>query len=257
MTAAVASSGLGALPGFGGLVRKEMTEWRRGRRAWVVLIVATLFMALTAMNAWLNAELAPAEEAEQFSLDPITNLAIAVSAQIFVVIAIFAVMSLIISERESGTLAWTASKPVSRSAIWLAKWVSSTAMLGLLALLIPLVVTAVEVVVLYGPLPILPIVIMAIGALMAIALFVALGLASATVVTSQAAVAAIGLGVLFLPQLVGALLPIAEYLPTSILEWSLKVASGQPAGPATPVSWALTVAALVAFSLGRMERMEL
>jgi ABC-type transport system involved in multi-copper enzyme maturation permease subunit len=257
MTAAVVTPSLGALPGFGGLVRKEITEWRRGRRAWVVLIVATLFMVLTAMNAWLNAELAPAEEAEQFSLDPMTNVAVALSAQIFVVIAIFAVMSLIISERESGTLAWTASKPVSRSAIWLAKWISSITMLGLLALLIPLILTAVEVVLLYGPLPILPIVIMAIGALMAIALFVALVLASSTVVTSQAAVAAIGLSVLFLPQLIGALLPIAEYLPTSILEWSLKVASGQPAGFVTPLSWGLSVAALVAFSLRRMERMEL
>ena len=138
-----------------------------------------------------------------------------------------------------------------------AKWVSSIAMLGLLALLIPLAVTAVEVVVLYGALPIPPIVIMAIGALMAIAFFVALGLASATVVTSQAAVAAIGLGVLFLPQLIGALLPIAEYLPTSIVDWSLRVASGQPAGFVTPLSWALSVAALVAFSLRRMERLEL
>ena len=92
---------------------------------------------------------------------------------------------------------------------------------------------------------------------MAIALFVAIGLATATVVTSQAAVAAIGLGVLFLPQLIGGLLPIAEYLPTSIVEWALVAASGQAAGFATPLSWGLSVAALVAFSLQRMDRMEL
>ena len=177
---ALAPTSLGVLPGFGGLVRKELTEWRRGRRAWIVLIVATLFMTLTAVNSWLVAILAPTEGGEPLPepiLDPMANLVAAVSTQIFVVIAIFAVMSLIVSERESGTLAWTASKPVSRAAIWLAKWVSSTAMLGLLAGLAPLVATVVLVVVVYGGLPILPVLIMAVGIVMAIALFVAIGLA--------------------------------------------------------------------------------
>ena len=111
---------------------------------------AMFFLAEYA-NMWLVAILAPAEGGEALPepiLDPMANLVAAVSTQIFVVIAIFAVMSLIVSERESGTLAWTASKPVSRGAIWLAKWVSSTAMLGLLAGLVPLASTVVLVVVL-------------------------------------------------------------------------------------------------------------
>ena len=151
--------GLGFLPGFGGLVRKELTEWRRGRRAWIVLVIVTLFMTLTAAEPWLVANLAPPEGGEILPepiLDPMANLVAAVSTQIFVVVAIFAVMSLIVAERESGTLAWTASKPVSRGAIWLAKWVSSTAMLGLLAGLVPLAATVALVVVLYGGLPIMP-----------------------------------------------------------------------------------------------------
>ena len=255
-----ASAHLGFLPGLGGLVRKEFTEWRRGRRAWIVLGVGTLFMTLTALNSWLVAILAPTEGGQPTPepiLDPMTNLVAAVSGQIFVVIAIFAVMSLIVAERESGTLAWTASKPVSRIAIWVAKWISSTVMLGLLGGLIPLAATVAVVVVLYGALPVMPIVILAIGMVMAIALFVAIGLAAATVVTSQAAVAAIGLGVLFLPQLIGAILPITQYLPTSIVEWALVAASGQAAGFATVLSWGLTVGALAAFSVRRMERLEL
>ena len=51
-------------------------------------------------------------------------------SQIFVVAAIFAVASLIVHERDTGTLAWVASKPVSRGSIWLSKWISSTAILG-------------------------------------------------------------------------------------------------------------------------------
>ena len=68
----------------------------------------------------------------------------------FVVIAIFVTMSLIVGERESGTLAWTASKPVSRGAIWLAKWTSATGILWLLGVILPLVATAILVTVLWA-----------------------------------------------------------------------------------------------------------
>jgi ABC-type transport system involved in multi-copper enzyme maturation permease subunit len=256
---AVGTVGLGLLPGFYGLLRKDLTEWRRGRRAWIVLMVSSLFMTLTAANAWLQANLAPAVGTVVPApvLDPLTNLAAAVSSQIFVVVAIFAAMSLIVSEREGGTLAWTASKPVSRSAIWLAKWLSATGFLWLLAGLVPLAATVALAIALYGPLPVMPVLSMAMGMGMAIALFTAIGLAVATVVTSQAAVAAVGLGALFLSPLVDALLPVAEYLPTSIVGWTLAAAGGQSPGVTTPLSWGLSLVALVAFSLTRMERLEL
>ena len=77
--------------------------------------------------------------------------------------AIFAVMGLIVGERESGTLAWTASKPVSRSAIWLSKFGVSTAVLWVAAGLIPLAATVALVIALYGPVPAGAVAIMAIG----------------------------------------------------------------------------------------------
>ena len=175
----------------------------------------------------------------------------------FVVIAIFVTMSLIVGERESGTLAWTASKPVSRGAIWLAKWTSATGILWLLGVILPLVATAILVTVIYGPLPVVPVLIIAVGAGLAIALFVAIGLAASTVLTSQAAVAAVGFAALIAPMIIGAVVPIEAYLPTSILGWSLAVATGQAPGVATLVSWSVTLVALVAFALRRMERMEL
>lgn len=249
---------LGLLPGFGGLLRKELTDWRRGRRTWVVLLVSGLFMALSALNSWLQSVL-PAdmtEGAEPPIFDPLVILMQSVSAQIFAVAAIFAVMGLLVGERESGTLAWTASKPVSRSAIWLSKLVSSTAVLWVVAGLIPLAATVALVLVLYGSLPLAPVLVVAIGTGMSILLFVAVALAASTVVTSQAAVAAIAIGVMFLPQLIGMFVP-AEFLPTSILGWSAMVAVGEPAGFIAPISWAVGVAALVAFGLWRIERLEL
>jgi hypothetical protein len=77
------------------------------------------------------------------------------------------------------------------------------------------------------------------------------------VITSQAAVAAIGLAAVFLPQLLRSVVPIGRYLPTSILEWALLTGAGQSPGFATPISWAVTILALVIFATRRMERMEL
>ena len=253
-----ASSSLGRLPGFGGLARKELTEWRRGRRTWVVLIVCTLFMALTALNAWLQVNL-PAEAGvppEDALLDPTTAILGAVSGQIFLVAAVFAVMNMIVGERESGTLAWTVSKPVSRSAIWLAKFTVSTLVLWVVAGLIPLAATVALVFALYGPTTVVLVAAMAVGILLAIALFVAVTLAASTVVPSQAAAAAIGLAVMFVPQLLGIVVP-AQLLPTSILQWTLLAGVGEPAGFATPIAWGVAMLALISFSLRQMERLEL
>jgi ABC-type transport system involved in multi-copper enzyme maturation permease subunit len=256
---ATATASAGFLPGFGGLLRRELTEWRRARRTWIVFGISAGFMTLTALNSWLQAVL-PEEATEGTAgpiLDPFMNLLSGVSSQIFVVAAIFAVMALITAERDSGTLAWTASKPVSRSAIWLSKLVASAAVLWVVAAIIPLAGTAALVLALYGPLSILPVVIVAIGMGMAIVLYVSVALAASTVVTSQAAVAAIAIGFIFLPQLIGVVVPGTELLPQSILQWSILTAAGESAGVVTLISWVATIAALVAFSTRRMERLEL
>lgn len=258
-SAKAGASSVGFLPGFGGLFRKETTEWRRGRRTWIVFLISAAFMTLTALNTWLMANLPEdaTEGAPAPVLDPFMNLVTGVSSQIFVIAAIFAVMALITAERESGTLAWTASKPVSRSAIWVSKFAASSAVLWVAAAILPLAATVALVLVLYGPLPVLPVVILAIGMGMAIVLYVGVALAASTIVTSQAAVAGIAIGFVFLPQFLGLIVPNMEFLPQSILQWSMVTAAGESAGFVTVVSWAVTVAALVAFSLRRMERMEL
>ncbi len=253
------NAGLGMLPGFGGLLRKELTEWRRGRRTWIVLLVSTLFMTLSALNSWLQSVI-PADGTEEAAVpvfDPMMNLMGAVSSQMFVVAAIFAVMALITAERESGTLAWTASKPVSRSGIWLSKFVASSAVLWVVAAMVPLIATVALVLALYGPVPAVPVMILAVGAGLAIVLYVAVAMAASTVVTSQAAVAGIAIGFMFLPQFLGLIVPNIEFLPQSILQWSIMIAAGEPAGVATPIVWAVTVIALVAFSVRTMERLEL
>jgi ABC-2 type transport system permease protein len=250
--------------GFGALVRKDFTEWTRGFRTWVLLGVTTAFMILTAANGWITSQIIAAlpegaEAPAPASLVPMDNLMAAVGAQIFVLAAIFAVGSLIVAERHSGTLAWVASKPVSRSAIWLAKWTSASAMLALSAVIVPLVATVAVVVALYGAPPVVVLAGFAAGMIALVAFFAAVGLTAGTIVPGQPAVIAVGFVVFaLLPVLGGILGPdVAALLPTSILPWFAGLASGMPVGIATPIAFVVTTGAVVALGLWRMNRIEL
>ncbi len=83
-------------------------------------------------------------------------------------------------------------------------------------------------------------------------------LAASTVLSNQAAVAAIGFAVLFLPQIVVGVLPvdIGPFLPTSIMGWAVGLALGADTGFITPIAWAVSVVALAAFAWWRMDRLE-
>ena len=146
------------LLGLGPLVRKDFREWLRGKRAWVTALVVTPILGLTAANGAINHWVAasfPAENGQQIepvSMVPLDNFLAAIGTQFVIIAAIFATMSLFATERESGTLAWTASKPVSRLSIWLSKWITASATLFVVAVLIPVAVTTVVVVALYGAL---------------------------------------------------------------------------------------------------------
>lgn len=253
----------GRLPGLTALIRKDVREWTRGRRAWIVLAITTAFMVLTAANGWINAQIAgmvpPDVAPPTFTLSPVDNLLAAVGAQVYVLAAILGVVSLIVTERQSGTLAWTASKPVSRTAIWLSKWLSASAMLVLTAVVVPFAVTVGIAVALYGAPPVEIVLGAVVGMTGIVVFFAALGLAAGTAMPGQAAIAATGFGVFALLPVVASLipLPITPYLPTSILGWSLEVAGGAPVPWVTPFAFAGWLALLVGVAIRQMNRLEL
>jgi ABC-2 type transport system permease protein len=252
------------LSGIGPLLRKDIGEWRHSKRAWVILIVTTLFLVLTAANGaiqnWVVLSIPGAEApSEPISLDPLANFLTAVGTQMAVVVAIFASMSLLVVERDNGTLAWVASKPVSRGAIWVSKWVAAAIAVAITAGLVPLVVTFVVSTALYGPVDIGVALVVAGGVAASVTFIVAVVLAASTVISNQPAVAAIGFGVFFLPQLIAGLFPvdIGPFLPTSILQWAMGLATGADVGFVTPIVWAASILALVAFATWRMDKLEL
>jgi ABC-2 type transport system permease protein len=264
ITGAAAPAAAPRLAGLDALVRKERMEWFRGRRAWVVLAVTTIFMVLTAASAWITTtlrEALPAEEAVDVppvSMAPLDNIGAAVGAQFFILVAIFAVASLVVRERESGTLAWVASKPVSRSSIFLAKWIAATAMLAILAAIVPLGITAAIAVPMYGMPDSAPLIAVGIGMIATVAFYAAVGLVLGTILPSTAAVAGVAFGVFALPLFVGLIpLPLTQFLPHAILDWIMGVASGAEVGFVTPIAYVVITVAIAAYGVRRMERMEL
>jgi len=250
--------------GVRAIARKDLAAWAHSLRPWVILAVTGLFMTLSAANAAITAFIidnlpAGAAAPQPLPMDPLQNLATAASAQIFAFAAIFASMGILTGERERGTLAWVASKPVARGAIWLSAWGVASAVVIAVAVLVPFAATVALVAVLYGTVSPLAIAAMAMGMAASVALFMAVGLAASTVTTSQAAVAAIGFAVLFVPQILAGLLPvdIMPFLPTSIAHWALASAAGIDAGFVTPIAWAVGMAALIGLSTRQMGRLEL
>jgi hypothetical protein len=253
------------LLGLGNLVRKDLSEWLHGKRPWVVLGVTTSVFALAAANSRITewaVRSFPAEPgdgpAKVLSVLPLDNVLFAIGTQFIVLAAIFATMSLLLAERDSGTLAWTISKPVSRTSVLVSKWLTSTLMLWVAAVVIPLTFTTVLVTVLYG-LPDLAVVIaLGVTLITVPAFFVAVALTAATFVPSQAAVGAIGVAIFVAPQIVGGVVPaLTPFFPGSIFDWAVGISTGGPAALVTPVAWLVGLAVLFALAKRRLNAMDM
>ena len=233
-------------------------------QAAVGAIGLTVFV-LTAANAriteWAAASF-PADPADGpakvMSVLPLDNLLIALGTQFIVLAAIFATMSLLVAERDSGTLAWTISKPVSRTSVLVSKWLTSTLILWVAAVLVPLSLTTAVVAILYGAPNLAAVAELGVLLIAVPAFFVAVALVAATFVPSQAAVGAIGLAVLAVPPILGGIIPAAApFFPTSIFDWAVAVSTGGPASPATPIAWFVGMAALLLVARRRLNAMDL
>jgi ABC-type transport system involved in multi-copper enzyme maturation permease subunit len=253
------------LLGLGNLIRKDVSEWVHGKRAWIVVAVTTTVFAFAAANGWISdwaARSLPAEAgdgpAKAVSLLPLDNVLFAVGTQFIALAVIFATMSLLIAERDSGTLAWTVSKPVSRTSVLVSKWLTATLALWVAAVVVPLAVTTALATVLYG-LPDLGVVVILGATLITVpAFFVAVALTAATLVPSQAAVGAIGMAVFAAPLVIAGIVPaLAPLFPGSIFDWAVGFSVGGAVSIVTPVAWLVGLGGLFALARARLAAMDL
>ncbi len=205
-------NGHGWQRGFGNMLRKENRQWWSGYRwliqaiIWLVvlngLVVMTLFIipTMVAANDSLDAEtFVPVVEAVNlfFQLGPI---ALAVGA-------IILAQDMLIAEKQSGVAEWLLSKPLARSAYFLAKLAAS--MLGVAVILVGL-----QMAVAYGLIslangdlfPVQPYLVGFAGMLLHTFFYLSLTLMLGVFANNRSAVLGIAFGVLFagmiLPNLI-------------------------------------------------------
>jgi ABC-2 type transport system permease protein len=235
--------------GFGPFFRKEVLEWWKGRAALVTLVAISALAAIGTLATRLD-ELAGGIPSAAM-LEPTANVLGAQFNQWILFAGIFTSIGILTQERATGTLAWTLSKPMSRSSLLLAKWTAAMVMLGTFAVALPLAVSVAIATWSYGSVPDLAVVARYGFVLLALpAFFVALNLAVASRINSQAAIAAVAFTVLAIPYFAGAFLPaLVELWPTTIAEMAAPFATDSFVHVPTVASWAIAVVALGAVGL--------
>jgi ABC-2 type transport system permease protein len=224
--------------GFRAFVIKELRDWWRRRAALTTAVAVSVLGAIgtlaTRIDEWGGGVPTTAQ------LDPTANVLGAQFYQWVVLAAIFGSLGLLTTERATGTLAWTLSKPISRSAVLIAKWVAGVVVLAMAAVAIPLGVSVAIATAAYGGVPDIATITTFGLCLVAVAAFiVALDLALATRLDSQAGIAAIAFAVFAAPYLIVSIAPsLAAWWPTAIGWLADAFASGSAIELATLLGWA-------------------
>jgi ABC-2 type transport system permease protein len=246
--AAVPASRGGMFLGFGTVLRKELTEWMRGRAALIVALVSLASAIFTTLIPFVVQASGQANAGPALSMDPTTNVLLGwKGGQTVAVIAILATMALVSAERDRGTLAWNLTNPVSLASVLAAKFVAAVLVVGTAAVIVPLAVSVAVAAIAYGALPNLSTVALFGGLFLTLPVFyVGLTVALGTFVKATAGVAGIAFLVMFVPAIFGGLLPIVtEISPTSIGTWALATATGTPASSLTLAGWLVSMVVLV------------
>jgi ABC-2 type transport system permease protein len=237
----------GLFLGFGNTFRKELTEWMHGPKVWVIGVLSIAIAAFTSVLTRIEQATTAPGELVGLSVDPTVNAILGWSGELVGLIAIIATMTIISVERDRGTLAWSLTNPVSPTSILAAKFAASMIVVSLVAVIVPMTVSVVVATVAYGGLPALgTIATFTVLFLTVPAFFLALTVALGAAMRSTAGIAAVALAVLFLPRMLGGMVPyVTELSPTSIGRWAQAIAMGDPAPLTVPISWLVSMAVIV------------
>lgn len=215
-----ATTNSGWTTGFRNLLDKELGSWW-GTRRWLVHLVLWLvviggFLLLIAIEG--GKEMSPARGLEE-SLD----IFFQAGGFFGLVGAVLVAQGTIVGERTSGTAAWVLTKPTSRKAFVLTKFVAITFTFLLLSLVVPAIATAVILKVFWKSWPVWAHYLEAIGILaLHQTFYLALALALGTLFRSRGPVGGAALGF----WIAGVILPnfVPKWLPM-IFPWNLAQAA--------------------------------
>jgi len=178
--------------------------------------------------------------------------------QFGILLVILLTMGVMAQEKERGTAAMLLSKPVSRSAVILAKWLTGMAIL-LGGLLVDGLACLAYTLVLFEPLPFGAFWIMNLLLFVTLGVYLSMALMASALARSQSVAAAGAFGGLVVLLVLGSLPRVSEYMPGQLANWgSSQVLKGDvpPAWPALGVALGIILVALL-FACLRFEREEI
>jgi ABC-2 type transport system permease protein len=243
-------------------------EFREQWRTWKMVIFLIVFLIIGCVSPVL-AKYTPvllrsipemAEFADHIP-EPTINDAIAQyiknAVQFGILLVVLLTMGIVAQEKERGTAAMLFTKPVSRSAVVLAKWLAgiTTLTLGLvLGGICCLVYTAI----LFEPLPVGKFLILSLFLLISLGVYLSITLLASALSRTQAMAAAGAFGGMAVLLVLSAIPRVSDYTPGKLDSWgaSLLTGGGKAAWPALVVSLALIILAVTVACL-HLERQEI
>ena len=134
---------VGPFTGWTTFLRKEIRDWLKSWRLIVVLVIFNLIMSGLVFFAYpefanIARKYFDSKTAELIATQFLANYFRQGMLVLMIFTIIFASMGLLTVEKSTGTLAWNLTKPLGRTGLFFAKWLSATSMLWLSMIVIPM-----------------------------------------------------------------------------------------------------------------------
>jgi ABC-type transport system involved in multi-copper enzyme maturation permease subunit len=246
------------LTGLRNYLRKDLLEWAKTRRALWTAVAAQSLLLLGVVAMRIAHTVQP--DAPGIDLTANFNMYNAGWETVLPLCAAFATMGFLCGERDSRTLSWSLSMPLSRGAVLVSKLVTAIAVLAVVTFVLPLITTLVAIRLAYGELPDAYSIWAPVLTGLAIGLFMlVLNLATNAYFRSRGTVIGIAIFVaMVIPGLVENLWSAAgPWWPISIEDWIKGLANREAVNWITPVVYAVATAALLIATHVRFTREEL
>jgi ABC-2 type transport system permease protein len=252
-------SSSGRVAGLRPLLSRELGAWWRTRMWWIqTLIWVVLCNGVTTVIMFSEPTLTGAT-----LLDEVTRTFMQMGATAVPIGVVVVVQSAIVGEKELGTAAWIMSKPASRDAFVLAKFLAHATGFIVTAVAIPAVLFMFEVTAVLSSTPQAGRLGGGVGVVsLAIVFYVALTLALGTIFARRGPVAGIGIGVVLAGVFLSGLLPgpVMQCTPWPLGDIAATIAVGAPLDATAVLPLVVTAVgsvALVAAAVVRFGRADL
>lgn len=218
----------GPLAGFGNLLDKELASWWKTRRWLVHLVLWPVVINLIPLITWLDGH---REATGDRGIRESLEIFMQVGGVFALIGAVLVTQSSVVGERHSGTAAWVLTKPTSRKAFILSKFVAISCSFLLLSLVASSIVFWAQMGLTWKALPNFPHFLEAAGIVALHQVFyIALTLMLGTLFNSRGPVGGVAIGFFIAGAILPNFLPkwVPVFMPWMLVQGASKIANWEP-----------------------------